>query len=180
MPVTSIAWDPSSRSFGRSAMICSTTRGFIRKHLIHLFTAFITVFLPPIGQYWDRIMPSNARGPVCRLRSWKWVMMAIVTEWLRGNIIGWRPLKSSEEFLSRPSTLRSPNWSMNGERDASELEVRRNFSSQVTSDDFATYWKFLHLQKFGEQCVQGRVKRVENSRGKGENLIWPWSRHGFC
>jgi len=120
MPVTSNAWDQSSRSFGRSAMICSTTRGFIRKHLIHFFTAFITVFLPPIGQYWDRIMPSNARGQVCRLRSWKWVIMAIVTEWLRGNIIGWRPLKSREEFLSRPSTLRSQKWSMNGERDASE------------------------------------------------------------
>jgi len=111
MPVTSNAWDPSLH-YSRLHSKASNT----------FVSAFITVFLPPLGQYWNRIMPTNARGPVCRLRSWKWVVMAIVIEWLRGNIIGWRPLKSSEEFLSRPSTLRSPNWSMNGERDASELE----------------------------------------------------------
>jgi len=80
---SSNAWDPSSRSFGRSAMTWSTTRSFIRKHLINLITAFITVFLPQIGQYWDR----------------KWAIMAIVTEWLRANIIGWRPLKANKEFL---------------------------------------------------------------------------------
>jgi len=31
--------------------------------------------------------------------------MAIVTEWLRGNIIGWRPLKSSEELKSKKLKL---------------------------------------------------------------------------
>jgi len=105
---------------------------------------------PPIGQYCDRIVPSRAREPVCRLRSWKWVMMALVIEWPRGNISGWRPLKSSDEFLSRPSTLRSLSWSMKGKWYASELD---GCTYHFDCNDFMSSHKWERLTRRSNSWV---------------------------
>jgi len=42
------------------------------------------------------------------------------------------------------------------------------------------YWQILHLPKFGEKLIQGRVNRVGDSRGENGNLIFPWSKNGSC
>jgi len=88
---------------------------------MHLLMTAETVFRPPIGQSLCRRAANKLCAPAWRNLRWKWLIMAEVTRWNFGRIIGCLASRSSWELWRRPPALIRLPSSRNGFKERSLL-----------------------------------------------------------